>query len=458
MTPHTPRRPLLSRARALRRWLRRPRTGQTLVIFALASTLLIGVLGLVLDAGYDYAWRRQMQNTADAAALAGANALLGNNSNGFTVWDTVKTVAQQNGVQTSQITECVYLSNEGTVLSDPPSCNDTPFAAGADVSAVRVTVRESHATFVMRLLGIGTSGSGATATAQIQLVLSIPNSQIPFLPCGVATKLVDSNGNLAQNAGPNGDGTMSILKTQSGWTDNYSAGNANQPTYTESLQDASGKVIIDPNAYSYGYGGNGLPSYMPSASNTPGGNSAYPNQYAFLIHKGSGNDNNGITRCSADGYSAWKGYNGLLTGQVNIAGTLTLQGSHNYGNDNPAWPGAFGPQSNSGNYGTGQGGLTQAGTGNRSGPASQVPGNGGCQAGQETNCILILPILDNSVGSGNGSNGILAARTFAAFYMKGTDNGDTNWGYLIANYPMTAQGTPIWTPGTVGTPTIHLIK
>ena len=238
---------LLARAR---RRQRPPLAGQTLVIFALATLVLVGALGLVLDGGYNYAQRRQMQNAADAAALAGASALLGNNATGFTVWSTVQTIAQKNGVSdVSANLTCIYLDKTQAPLASPASCNDTPFAAGADVSAVQVTVHETHTTFVMRALGITSSSSGATATAQIQVVHSLPNSQIPFLPCGVGTPLVDSNGHNAPNAGPNGNGILSILLTQGTYT--YLPGNANLTTYTASWQDSSGKVKIDDRAWSH---------------------------------------------------------------------------------------------------------------------------------------------------------------------------------------------------------------
>ncbi|MBI3958866.1 MAG: hypothetical protein HY328_08655 [Chloroflexi bacterium] len=46
--------------------------GQSLVIFSLFLTILIGMLAIVLDLGYGTVMQRQMQLAADAAALAGA--------------------------------------------------------------------------------------------------------------------------------------------------------------------------------------------------------------------------------------------------------------------------------------------------------------------------------------------------------------------------------------------------
>src|SRR6188474_3004496 len=50
--------------------------GQVLVIFALAITVLFAAAGLAFDVGRFYSERRFLQNSADAAALAAANALI----------------------------------------------------------------------------------------------------------------------------------------------------------------------------------------------------------------------------------------------------------------------------------------------------------------------------------------------------------------------------------------------
>jgi hypothetical protein len=54
--------------------------GQTLILIALTLTLLLAMLGLLLDGGLALVFRRKMQNAADAAAKAGVRELaLGNN-------------------------------------------------------------------------------------------------------------------------------------------------------------------------------------------------------------------------------------------------------------------------------------------------------------------------------------------------------------------------------------------
>jgi len=59
--------------RQLRRLRHAP--GQTLVLFALMSLVLIAGLGLVIDSGINYTERRTMQNAADTAALAGTRVI-----------------------------------------------------------------------------------------------------------------------------------------------------------------------------------------------------------------------------------------------------------------------------------------------------------------------------------------------------------------------------------------------
>jgi Flp pilus assembly protein TadG len=57
-------------------WFQRHKRGQSLVIIALSATVLFGIIALGLDAGRLYFERRDVQNAADAAALAGAQELL----------------------------------------------------------------------------------------------------------------------------------------------------------------------------------------------------------------------------------------------------------------------------------------------------------------------------------------------------------------------------------------------
>ncbi len=103
-----------------------------------------------------------------------------------------------------------------------------------------------------------------------------------------------------------------------------------------------------------------------------------------------------------------------------------------------------------------------AGQGNAAGLATKIPGAGGCPAAQDPkdigNCVMILPIVDNSVKGGSGQNAVLAVRTFAAFYITKNNNGQEHYGQLIKNYPFSLAGSPVWTPGSTGLPIIRLVR
>src|SRR5258708_14394763 len=61
--------------------LRRGKRAQSLVIVALSATVLFGIIALGLDGGRLYFERRDVQNAADAAALAGAQELIPTTAN-----------------------------------------------------------------------------------------------------------------------------------------------------------------------------------------------------------------------------------------------------------------------------------------------------------------------------------------------------------------------------------------
>ena len=64
-------------ARACLRRLSREESGQMLPIVALMMVVLLGMTGLALDVGHVYMCHRELQSSADAAALAGATSMAG---------------------------------------------------------------------------------------------------------------------------------------------------------------------------------------------------------------------------------------------------------------------------------------------------------------------------------------------------------------------------------------------
>jgi Flp pilus assembly protein TadG len=126
--------------------------GQILVLFTIAIVVIIGMLGLVLDGGSAFAQRRDEQNVADLAAVAGADAYLTATGDKIgAARDAATLVASRNG----------YVANAATGVA--VDIEITPQASGAQV---KVTVTKPHANNFSTILGMPTWGVSAKAAAQ----------------------------------------------------------------------------------------------------------------------------------------------------------------------------------------------------------------------------------------------------------------------------------------------------
>ena len=180
--------------------------GQALVIFALALVAIIGMCGLVLDAGSASVQRRDQQNVADTAALAGANDYLVNGSDAAAV-ARGRTIAAQNG----------YTHGTDGVTVDVTVTRNTP------ATRVRVVISKPHQNGFAGIVGQPSWNVSATATAET----GFPNTAdgpAPFIfsidaftPDGTAKYTADRDFVTA-----NGD--VPVSATDFSWT-NYATGN-----------------------------------------------------------------------------------------------------------------------------------------------------------------------------------------------------------------------------------------
>jgi Flp pilus assembly protein TadG len=186
--------------------LRKPRNerGAALILVALSLVATMTVAGLVVDGGNAFSQRRQMQNAADAAALAGARALdryqaIGSTLSRTTVWSAVVNRAVSDGAAAGLVT-CRLVDETLADLGACPVENSTtinPNAAG-----VKATVAQTSNTSLMRVVGISDFTARAGATAQIEALRS---GKSPFMICAVG-----NNDPRAINDGQ----TVPILDTQ----------------------------------------------------------------------------------------------------------------------------------------------------------------------------------------------------------------------------------------------------
>ena len=171
---------------------RNPPRGQMIVVVALVLTILVAMVGVVVDGGFALSNRRQVQNTADAAALAGTRvlgldlkwragtALPANRpfaDADIAVCDAINSALtyDQNVSQTIAPIDCygpgtspnaryVFLTAAGGIQDFSPQRN-VGDGIPANAQGVRVDATGSMDTLLIRVVGISTIDIGADATA-----------------------------------------------------------------------------------------------------------------------------------------------------------------------------------------------------------------------------------------------------------------------------------------------------
>ena len=142
----------------------------------------VTVTGLVVDGGRGFAERRQMQNAADAAALAGARALdrmvVGGEA---AVWTAVVASAVSNGAYAVARSVRAHRRSAGCQTTTCPTTNTLQAVTiKAQSTAVRVTVASVSPTSFMKVVGRNSFTARASAAAQIQ---GLRSGNSPFVLC-----------------------------------------------------------------------------------------------------------------------------------------------------------------------------------------------------------------------------------------------------------------------------------
>jgi Flp pilus assembly protein TadG len=129
----------------------RSESGQVLVLVTLSLFVLIGFIALAVDIGYLYNVRRRMQTAADAAAIAGSNALQGSNSSNYQ--QAARDVASFNGFTNG--------TNNVTVTVGAPASPPNPSSG----SYVEVDIAQAVPTYFLGVVGYSTMNVSAHAVS-----------------------------------------------------------------------------------------------------------------------------------------------------------------------------------------------------------------------------------------------------------------------------------------------------
>jgi len=129
------------------------RRGQTVLIFVVASTILLGVLGLTLDGGMLFFEKRRAQAAADAGAVGAVQEMRRGNRN---YADDIRPAAINDTALNG------FPEAEATI-----TVNNPPLAGGSvgDSDFVEVIVEKEVATYFLRFFGPSASTVGARAVA-----------------------------------------------------------------------------------------------------------------------------------------------------------------------------------------------------------------------------------------------------------------------------------------------------
>lgn len=159
--------------------------GQVAVLFALTAVLLIAVVGLAVDTGQAYSDQSSLQSGADAASEAATQLLYSNAKSNTTytgsdVYQVVQSTFFGSTVaglrSTSATMQYVGLSSTGTPTPlglpvtvspppNPPSDPPTDLSIPAGATGVQVSASYVQATFLLGVVGIGSSHPAATSTS-----------------------------------------------------------------------------------------------------------------------------------------------------------------------------------------------------------------------------------------------------------------------------------------------------
>lgn len=143
--------------------------GQILVIFVISVVAIFGMVGLVLDGGSAFAQRRNEQNVADLASMAGATAYL--NTTGAA---TAKLAAAEAAAR------AIATENGFTHGTDNVVVNVTA-AATSFAGSVQVDITKPHRNNFAAIMGMATWPVSVTATAVASDSPNAANGAMPLL-------------------------------------------------------------------------------------------------------------------------------------------------------------------------------------------------------------------------------------------------------------------------------------
>jgi Flp pilus assembly protein TadG len=149
--------------------------GQVLPMFAIFATVLMLMLAIVIDLGYGFTQRRETQNGADFAALAGTRVIVqslkGASRTQHDVAAAITDAATRNGTSVTFGTPLgpVYTDANGVDLAGPAYVADSAAAIPAGARGVDVRASRTWRAYLASLMGNSTMTATSQAVARATL-------------------------------------------------------------------------------------------------------------------------------------------------------------------------------------------------------------------------------------------------------------------------------------------------
>ncbi len=145
-------------------------TGQLVVIFALSLVAMILAVGLVIDGGNAWSQRRNAQNIADFAALAGTKILAANLASPGTQTNASVKSAVESSLSSNGLTAAIlgadyaasYIDDAGNLVGGFGPAGAIP----TSVSGIQVSPTKSFSTYFLGVVGMSSFKASATASAR----------------------------------------------------------------------------------------------------------------------------------------------------------------------------------------------------------------------------------------------------------------------------------------------------
>ncbi len=185
--------------------------GVTAVLVAIMMVMLLSFAALAIDIGYGRVTKNELQNTADAAALAGARQLgliykgmSYEDQKNYALTATDEALIKGSAINVASKNRAggvdITVNSEDIVIGnwEPSSSPPVNPAASVPPHAVRVTARRDSlangpiSTFFAKVFGISTMDVSAVATASLTGQGSAPTGGLP-IPVGISCAWVNNH-------------------------------------------------------------------------------------------------------------------------------------------------------------------------------------------------------------------------------------------------------------------------